>query len=225
MRVIGVSGKARSGKGVFASVAEEKYGATIVSFADGVKEELGCLLDLLDARVVTTSAPWHQRHLRGEHADREELLYFLFADIPESIPEMYSFIRLYANVLGDSVAAFTPRSLMQWWGTEYRRAQDENYWVDKALAKCDGECLLYVIDDCRFENEAEAVRKAGGKLVRIERANAPVPSNPDHPSEVGLDEWDEWDTIILNGDTLGCMQDMCDVTLDAICTAQDMERA
>ena len=31
--IIAISGKARSGKGEFAKVAQEKYGATIVSFA------------------------------------------------------------------------------------------------------------------------------------------------------------------------------------------------
>ena len=37
--IIGVSGKARSGKGEFARYAQEHFGATIVSFAGALKEE------------------------------------------------------------------------------------------------------------------------------------------------------------------------------------------
>lgn len=69
----------------------------------------------------------------------------------------------------------TPRYAMQTVGTEWGRdliAPD--LWIrafNAALAKVPAGVPV-VVDDCRFPNEAEAIRAAGGVLVRIERAGA-----------------------------------------------------
>jgi hypothetical protein len=66
----------------------------------------------------------------------------------------------------------TPRYAMQTIGTEWGRdliAQD--LWIrafNAALLQVPAGVPV-VIDDCRFPNEAEAVRAAGGLLVRIDR--------------------------------------------------------
>lgn len=57
----------------------------------------------------------------------------------------------------------------------------------------------WVITDCRFPNEAEAVKKRGGVLVRIERETST--KNNDHPSETALDLW-KFDQVIKNNGTL-----------------------
>lgn len=58
------------------------------------------------------------------------------------------------------------RILLQWWGTEFRREQDPDYWVKKAIAKMRaGEG--YVFTDVRFPNEAETVRRDGGVVWKI----------------------------------------------------------
>lgn len=86
------------------------------------------------------------------------------------------------------------RSLLQWWGTEYRREQDPDYWVKKGVERL-GEfdaigIDLVVVTDVRFENEAKAIRALGGIVVevvaldsiRAERLGGSLP--PDHASEV-----------------------------------------
>ena len=70
------------------------------------------------------------------------------------------------------------RELLQWWGTEYRRAQDENYWVKKANFNSPG-----VFQDVRFPNEAAAVRASGGIMWRISRPAAANQDHADHSSE------------------------------------------
>lgn len=80
----------------------------------------------------------------------------------------------------------SPRQIMQWWGTEYRRAQSERYWTDQLLARMvklvqAGE-KHFVIADCRFGTEAALVRSLQGHIWQVVRPDAePVAST--HISE------------------------------------------
>jgi dephospho-CoA kinase len=61
------------------------------------------------------------------------------------------------------------RELLQRMGTEVGRQMfGENVWIDLALKKAQGLDKI-VFTDVRFPNEAEAIRKLGGKIIRIER--------------------------------------------------------
>lgn len=91
----------------------------------------------------------------------------------------------------------TLRQVLQWWGTEYRRAQDPAYWI-KAMAdrlaqmELDGvRCA--VIDDVRFVDEAEYILHRGGQVYRI----LPFPgwlAGPyaAHTSETALDLFEDF---------------------------------
>lgn len=57
----------------------------------------------------------------------------------------------------------------------------------------------WIITDTRFPNEAEAIKKAGGIIIRVDRPGY-KPVNA-HPSETGLDDWD-FDHKIMNGSDL-----------------------
>lgn len=75
----------------------------------------------------------------------------------------------------------TPRHAMQTLGTDWGRALIcENLWADAALRDLH-PAISYVFDDVRFDNEADAIRKAGGKIVRLHRSG--VERTSDHPSE------------------------------------------
>lgn len=91
------------------------------------------------------------------------------------------------------------RGLMQRMGTEVGRNMfGENFWVDQALDQIpDGGKVVFA--DVRFPNEADAIRKLGGKVVRIGRAGV-GPAN-DHISETALDRY-EFDLVISNNGTL-----------------------
>lgn len=67
----------------------------------------------------------------------------------------------------------TPRRAMQTLGTEWgRNLIGSDLWVrvamESALAVLDQGGRV-VIDDCRFENEAAAIKAAGGTIIRINR--------------------------------------------------------
>lgn len=60
------------------------------------------------------------------------------------------------------------RELMQWWGTDWRREENPDYWVEM-LFKFGASQLpeLLVINDVRFENEFDRIRKIGGRIIAV----------------------------------------------------------
>ena len=88
----------------------------------------------------------------------------------------------------------TPRELMIDIGQLYRKySADGNYWLNAVLDKVEKmapDQLVY-IGDCRFVNEADAIKEAGGIIIRLDRdpkLNIYKPS--DDPSECALDDYD-----------------------------------
>jgi hypothetical protein len=113
-------------------------------------------------------------------------------------------LRFLVDVLGwDSVKRDHPeaRELLQRMGTEVgRNLFGQDFWVEQALAAIEREDgTQYVFTDCRFPNEAEAVRARGGRVWRIERPGV-VAVNA-HPSETSLDDY-RFDAVIANDGTL-----------------------
>lgn len=104
----------------------------------------------------------------------------------------------------------TVRDFLQKLGTDgLRDGLHENTWVNALMAdyKCvpadrapgGWDCPNWIITDTRFPNEAEAIKKAGGIIIRVERPGY-KPVNA-HPSETGLDNWN-FDHKIMNGSDL-----------------------
>jgi hypothetical protein len=82
------------------------------------------------------------------------------------------------------------RALLQWWGSEYRRAQDPDYWVrkleDTLIAERPGVDVA-VITDMRFPNEFELVQYLGGIPIRLDRPG--YPDDDTHQSETALNNF------------------------------------
>ncbi|MFE0701177.1 hypothetical protein [Streptomyces sp. NPDC058872] len=84
------------------------------------------------------------------------------------------------------------------------RDQDAEFWVRLALAKLDVAERWHipaVITDCRYANEARALRERGALLVRIERPGRHGPAGEDerqHRSETELDDFPA-DAVLTNG--------------------------
>lgn len=94
------------------------------------------------------------------------------------------------------------RELLQKLGTEaIRDGLHPNAWVNAAMAGYkptvvgydgDGspvsELPHWIFTDCRFPNEAQAIKDRGGFVIRIDRPGIGPVNN--HPSETALDDWD-----------------------------------
>ena len=68
----------------------------------------------------------------------------------------------------------TPRLVLQLWGTEVgRQAFHNDIWIaslENKLRKTNGNV---VVTDCRFPNEVQAIKDAGGIVIRIKRGPEP----------------------------------------------------
>lgn len=110
---------------------------------------------------------------------------------------------------GEQKHRMTVRELLQKVGTECMRdCLHENVWVNALFAdyECTHadqapnglDCSNWIITDCRFPNEAQAVKAHGGVVIRVER---PIQEKGTHPSETALDDW-SFDHVISNDGTL-----------------------
>jgi hypothetical protein len=68
----------------------------------------------------------------------------------------------------------TPRWVLQHWGTEVcRRAFHDDVWIASLENRLRQSRDNIVISDCRFPNEIAAIKRAGGRVVRITRGSEP----------------------------------------------------
>lgn len=194
MCVVSVSGKAQSGKSEFARIAVEEFGFQELSFARALKDE--CFQFLRAAGV-----DFKLDNLFGSNDDKETPLITtnkpILKELCGRIDEFFDSRAVFNN----GVYWFTGRALLQWWGTEYRRSEDQGYWTNKVLDYINKNPGNYVISDLRFITEAVACFKSKHILVRIERPHKII-VNANHLSEIELDEWDRWDYKIINDSSL-----------------------
>ena len=89
-------------------------------------------------------------------------------------------------------------------GTEALRLNyHENVWINSSLKNLD-EDTFYIFCDCRFKNEARAIKEKNGIVIRINGDPALVRQNSQrnltHQSEVDLDDYEMFDYIFTNED-------------------------
>jgi len=68
----------------------------------------------------------------------------------------------------------TPRWVLQYWGTEVvRRSFHDATWIASLENKLRKTTDDVVISDCRFPNEIQAIKQAGGMVIRVHRGPDP----------------------------------------------------
>jgi len=111
-------------------------------------------------------------------------------------------LRVGIDVYGwDGIKERSPdvRGLLQRFGTEVGREMfGSDFWVNAAIKQIpDGAKAVF--SDVRYPNEADAVRKLGGKVWRVLRPG--VEAANDHASEHALNDY-QFDKVIDNSSTI-----------------------
>ena len=99
---------------------------------------------------------------------------------------------------GRKKSFMTAREFMQYLGTDVFRVIKSDIWSEKCIAQITDEGSDFaVIDDCRFPDEAKAIKEAGGKIVKLSRRSD---KKDKHSSENALKDFNDYDAVIDNQD-------------------------
>jgi len=174
--IVGLSGPIGSGKTTVATRLVEAHGFVRIGFAEILKQQV--------ATTLRGTLKAYLRAIRPDVRTRDDL-----GGVEEDQWTQYIHTALWQT--RDPFC----RSLLQEWGTELRRAENPDYWVVQ-WEQTTMRFARVVADDCRFVNEAEAIRRLGGFLVKMTRSgHDPVGS---HVSEHALSAWTDWDLLLKN---------------------------
>ena len=166
--IIGLTGPAGCGKDTVALLLATHARFTSLAFADALRSEV-CNSFRIDHSLLS------RRDLKEQPC--EELALERCSDnafIGVMLRHLSADGEHAAQAL---IAPRSPRTIMQWWGTEYRRQTcREDYWTRTLKARVhiqQGGQLWrqarHVVSDVRFANEAQAIRDMGGVIWQVKR--------------------------------------------------------
>ncbi len=188
--IYGLTGFASVGKDTVADLLVEHLRFRKMAFADALRGEVanGFGIDLV--HLLRPETKHHPLTALAMRRAPHEFLAAVVLALSVAAPD-------HRLVLSDEWldAPRSPRQIMQWWGTEYRRAQEPRYWTRRLLERVvyhqrDGE-LRFVITDCRFANEVDTLLAMGGELWQITRPgiNATTTAEGQHVSATSGDSF------------------------------------
>lgn len=167
--IIALTGPAGAGKDTVADYLVEHHGYTKLAFADALREEVGRAFDISVKTLTQRETKEHPMSALALHRCMN----------PEFVQRMQQQLLLaggLGGIVGERInlrAPNSPRQIMQWWGTEYRRAQNPHYWLDAFTTRLVRAQVLghhwFVVTDVRNSNEAALLRELGASLWQITR--------------------------------------------------------
>lgn len=185
--IIGITGKARSGKDTFAKLfAEALFDATgrrfiLMAYAHELKKRVQKDFDLSYEQL------W---------GNEKEVKDFRYYKMPRTSPAT---VRAAESELPEPY--WTPREILQAYG-QFFRTIDYDFWV-KELFKtiADKEFENVIVTDVRHPNEADPIRERGGYIIRLIRENKDKIHGEQHISETAMDDY-EVDFDVVNNQGL-----------------------
>ena len=175
--IIGISGKAGSGKDTAAKMLEVLYANPDISYEDFINKRYK---NFADIQIV---------HFADSLKETAQVLF----RIGEWETNTQEGKKTTINWIGKTV-----RELLQGIGQGLRDAIDPNLWIKILFANTEG-WTNYIIADVRYPNEIKAIKERNGILLRIDRKGTGAGN---HSSETALDNYKEWDVHIENNSSI-----------------------
>lgn len=145
--IIGVVGFIGSGKDTVADYLQNFHGFRRESFASTLKD------------AVSNIFGWDRTLLEGRTSEAREWR--------EQVDTWWA-TRL-------NIPHLTPRWALQYWGTEVgRNSFHTDIWIASLENKLRKSADNIVISDCRFPNEIQSIKNAGGTIVWVQRGPLPA---------------------------------------------------
>lgn len=220
MRIIGIHGKARSGKDEFCKILCDTYGFKRIAFADIIRE-LGIKYYNLDREeIMETKTKESRQILQGigvSVRNNISKVRSIFKKTPVDIG-LSGFPRWAEEIAVQEFSveeADLRRKLkyiktvlsgtVEMWSSELTtfeqvsNGEDKEIWVNYLLNQPLGNDV-YVIPDVRFKNEYQKLQdSAFAKTVKIFRVdNPPIEAGSTHSSETQLEDVINWDFKVVN---------------------------
>jgi len=207
---LGLAGKAGSGKDTVADYLVRQYGFIKYSFSDALYQEVQVAYGLEDQSLLrnreTKDKP--SERLILENCLNEEFIAVAVQAIPHNSRRLH-------------LMPLSPRRVLQLWGTQYRRAQDPDYWLTRAAQRINAirslfsyperRPQLFVNTSVRFPNEREWMHTfIDSNVWHIYRDSVEAVSV--HESETPLEVL-EGERELWNNDTIGRLYGGIDLLL------------
>ena len=196
--IIGFGHKARQGKDTAANHLKKLFGCRVIHFAEALYEECrhATIIYKEDTPQLYCKAGNEDFFSYGQPEGTITAWIKENGERRQGIP--YDADYIYGGMKDKDAV------LLQFWGTEFRRKKFYwDYWVDKVrdeILAHPGDDFL--IPDTRFKNEAKMIRDMGGHVWKIDRLGYKATDrDPNHSSEVDLDDWD-FDAVFQNNCTI-----------------------
>ena len=192
-----IAGKMGYGKDYVGNLIKDNFSnVERISFADALKEEVEYIINL----IRNNSSLEHIAYEMNVSKDEIKPLYIAmiaFKDI---------------NELTVKKKNSTIRFMLQYWGTDVRRKNNENYWVQKTVDKIleiNKLGNVALITDGRFPNELKGVSELNGITIQLDiskekqienllNRDGILPNKEafNHPSETSYLEYKDFDLIL-----------------------------
>ena len=192
-----IAGKMGYGKDYVGNLIKDNFSnVEKISFADALKEEVEYIINL----IRNNSSLEHIAYEMNVSKDEIKPLYIAmiaFKDI---------------NELTVKKKNSTLRFMLQYWGTDVRRKNNENYWVQKTVDKIleiNKLGNVALITDGRFPNELKGVSELNGITIQLDisrekqienllNRDGILPNKEafNHPSETSYLEYKDFDLIL-----------------------------
>lgn len=191
--VVGICGQAGTGKDAVADILVKEFYAEKLAFAAPMKE--------LAVKFFPHENVYGSSEKRNEQVSVPELNFHTFlqeevhALVEGSVqfggqfkinPVVQSWCSQIVRHAHENGGKMSARHFLQQLGTELGRQLNPNIWVEKGMARAEASLQFIapfvVITDVRFRNEALAIKKAGGVLLKIVGTGIST-TNDTHASE------------------------------------------